>query len=319
MQKLYLGLLLVLFVFGCTRRANDVLIAKPIYSDFKNVWEEKNLFGKVKEIEWSKTVYQRDKEDDRAILNLKESFTDFGALKETSYYNSLGTMTQHNIFEYNDKKFNFKTISTNTSENQIYTQIAKKDQTDNTEIRDISVGNKSINQIKIFYNDIGKIVKEVKVGLIDSILSKTSFKLDKSGRIISEIKVNGDGDEPIYSSNYEYNKTGNLIRSSFENFGATTSFENEWKDGQITKRRTYKLSQASKNNLEQEEEFDKLYNLVTKKIYGNSKVIRELKYTYEYDKHGNWTRRDISMRDNLSDSKMFKPIYNETRKIEYAN
>ena len=228
-------------------------------------------------------------------------------------------MTQHNVFEYDDKKFNFKTISTNKSPLQIYIQIAKKDTINNTEMRYISVGNKSINEIKIFYNDFGKIVKEVKAGLVDSLLSKTNYKADVSGRIISEIKVNGDGDEPIYASNYEYNKSGNLVRSSFENFGTITSFENDWKDGQITKRRKYKLSQGSANYLEQEEEFDKLYNLVNLKIYSNSKVIRELKYNYEYDKHGNWIRRDVSMRERTSGLQTFTPAYNETRKIEYLD
>lgn len=70
-------------------------------------------------------------------------------------------------------------------------------------------------------------------------------------------------------------------------------------------------------HLDEETEYDSLYNPIDLKIYHDSKLNRELKYSYEYDKSGNWIKRNISLKEYFADSKKFTPVYNEIRKIKY--
>ena len=317
MKKLNAFLLLSIILFSCEQKTSILTDLKPTYSNFKNIWQERNLYGKVKEIETYKTVYQKDKADDREIVNLKEAFTDFGALKEASYFDGQGELTENTILEYDKKGFNFKTLAQNKLANINSVSLKQRDTVNKTETNTAFINNNLKTLIKIFFNDKGKAVKQINIDGRDTIVTRTNYELDNVGNIVSESRIEGNETKPTYFDHYLYDKNNNLIESSFSAWGSTKIFKTEWKNGQIYKRTEYTISRDLKKQLNEETEYDKLYNPISLKIYQDSKLNRALKYNYEYDKNGNWVKRDVSMKEYLSNSTKFTPIYNETRKIRY--
>lgn len=242
MKKLYAFLLLSIIILSCGRKTEIPTDLKPTYSDFKNVLQEKNLYGKVKEIGWYKTVYQKDREDDKAILNLREGFTDFGALKEASCYDDQGELTQNDIFEYDNKKFIVRTISKNKPANINYIATRQRDSINKTETSKILINDSLKQEVKVFFNDKGKVIKQVNVDGKDTTITRTNYEIDKAGKIISEVRTEGNDTEPTYVDDYKYDKNENLIESSFKAWGSTQIIKIEWKNGRIYRKTQYTIS-----------------------------------------------------------------------------
>ena len=317
MRKIYTLFLLLIIVFSCDKNRNNPTDIKPKYSNFQNDWQEKNLFGKVKEIEWYKSTYQDDKKEGKAILNLKEKFTDFGNLKEISNFDNQGVLIQKNTHKYNNEKFNFKIINKNNQTNSTYIFIRKKDTINKTETRKIFVNDSLNEEVKSFFDENGRVFKQIKIEGNDTTITRNKYKLNNKDKIISETQVRENVDGPIFIEKYKYDEKGKLIKFSHKSFGTEHITKTEWKNGRISKRAHYFISQDLKKHLNEETEYDKLYNPIDSKIYEDSKLNRELKYQYEFDQNGNWIKRNVSMKQYFANSKEFIPIYNETRKIKY--
>ncbi|MGY3051935.1 hypothetical protein ACVWYG_000122 [Pedobacter sp. UYEF25] len=317
MKNSYVLYLWPIILFSCGRKTEMPTGLKPVYADFKNAWQEKNLYGKVKEIETYKTVFQKDHNDDKAIITLKEKFTDFGSVKEIFYFDVQGILTESNHLEYDETHFNNKTTSKNKPTNTHYTITSKRDTINKTEKKNILINNSSQQTVTIYLNDKGKIVKQVDGRENDSIVSNTIYRLNGTGKIISETQLKGNNKEPVYVAESKYTKKGELVGYSYKFMGTTRVSEIEWKNGYIFKIRIYTVSRDLIKQMDEETKYDQLYNPIDVKIYNGSKLIRESKFAYVYDSHGNWNKRDVSMKTYAPDQKKFSSIYNETREIKY--
>ena len=271
---------------------------------------------RFKKIETYKTVFQKEKKDESSITNLKESFTDFGALKDASYFDGQGGLTQTDVFEYDKKHFNFKTLSKNMPANISSISTRQIDTINKTETTIALINDGSKRVVKFFFNDKGKVVKQLNINGMDTIAARTTYKIDNAGNIVSESRFEGKDTEPAYVDCFWYDKNRNIVSSSFTALGSTKLIETEWKDGMVFKRTKYTTSQDSKKQRDEETEYDNLYNPIDWKIYHDSKLIRESKYSYQYDKNGNWIKMQVAMKDYAAGSQ-FSPIYEATREIKY--
>lgn len=318
MYKFYILLLLLLTTgFSCEKKQEHLIDLKPIYTDFENVWEERNFFGKVLEVEWYKTEFQNDKKDGKSILKLKEKFTAFGALKEITNFDNVGKLIQKDEFEFDAKEFFTKSVSTNKRASINYILTVQNDSINKTSTRNILI-NDSIKQVvKVFYNNKDYVIKQIAFEQNDTTIFHYKYKFNKADKIISEIQFEENIEEPFSTNEYEYDDNGNLIKFSYKTKWTEFITETEWKNERIYKKTEYTVSEDLKKYLNEVTEYDELFNPINSKTYKNSQLNRELNYQYKFDKIGNWIMRNVSMKEHFLDSNKFTPIYEENRKFKY--
>ncbi len=303
--------------FGCDKKRDYPTDLKPKYSDFENDREQRNLFGKVKEVEWYKTVYQNDKKDGKRILNLKEEFTEFGSIKENSNYDNSGELIQNDVYEYDENDFLQKIISTNKRTQNSYVMAVYHDTINKTSKRKVVVNDSVNHEVIVFYNDKDYVIKQIAIEQNDTTIVEHKYKFNEADKLVLERQNDIESNKPIVTNKYSYDENGNLIHSSYKTEWIELITEKKWENERISKQTEYTISADSIKHLDQVTEFDGLYNQINSKIYENSELNRELKYEYEFDKNGNWIKREVSMKEHYAKSKEFKPIYLETRKITY--
>jgi hypothetical protein len=304
-------------ILGCEKNRNYRADLKPKYSEFENDREQRNLFGKVKKIEWYKTTYQSDKKDGKRILNLKEKFTEFGNLKEKSNYDNSGDLVQNDVYEYDENDFLQKMISTNKRTQNNYIMTAHHDTINKISKRKVVVNDSVNHEIIVYYNKKDFVIKQIAIKQIDSTIVEFKYEFNDADKLVLERQIDIENNKPIVSYEYLYNKKGDLIKSSYKTEWIESITENEWVNQRISKQTEYTVTTDLKKHLEQVTEFDRLYNQTNTKIYENSELNRELKYEYEFDEKGNWIKREVSMKEHFANSKEFTPIYSETREIKY--
>ena len=316
LQKSTSILLLLLLVISCGDTKDYPTDLKPIYSDFENVWQERNLFGKVKKVEFYKGTYQNENDNVKPSLVFIEKFTDFGALKEKSNYDSFGEFFQKDIYEF-DGHLLTKNISTDKKGNRNYLLIIENDTTKNVTRNKWFVNDSLESVMDLVYNGKNLLTKKIVYEDRDTTITHNEYRLDKANNIVLETQTVENESEPIYINENLYDENGNLTKSKSKTSWATLITDLEWENGRIKKRTEYTVSEDLKAHLDEITEFDDLFNPINSKIYENSELNRELKYKYEFDKKGNWINRKVSMKEHFAKSKKFMPIYIESRAITY--
>lgn len=319
MRKIYLLILLTLIGFGCNTESDSKTDLKPIYTNFENAWEERNLYGKVKSLKQYKTNIQSNGKLEKPILNLSEKYTDFGELKEIENFDNFGEPIQKDTFEYDNAKYHVRTISTNKLADIKYVMIVENDTINNKSIRTVTLNDSLEQKIIVYYDDKDFITKQIAIEKNDTTFANYKYIFDQTDNLIAEIQFEIDENNPIQSIHYKYNETGNLIESSNKTEWMEFLIETEWKDERIFKQTEYTIPADLKKHLERITEYDRKFNPINLKVYENSELNRELKYEYEFDKYGNWTKRTVSMKEHFINSNQFVPIYIETREIKYWN
>ena len=132
--------------------------------------------------------------------------------------------------------------------------------------------------------------------------------------------ISRNKNKPNQTFNFKYDDNRNLIGKYTTNEWSEYLTETEWKDNRIFLQSQYTISMDNKKKeVERKIEYDRLFNPVNVKIYENFKLLKELKYTYEFDNFGNWTERSVFMKENLTKSDRFIKIYMESRELKYWN
>lgn len=316
LKKTHLYLILSIIGFSCENRTKTPTDLNPIYSDFENAWEVRNLHGKVKELKIYKSNFQ-DTKPEKPTLNLVVNFTDFGALEQIDSYDNFGKLIQKDIFEYDSTEFLTKRISTNKRANSTYVLVMENDTINKTSTITATI-NDSIKQKSIvFYNENDYIYKQIAIEEKDTTVARHEYKFNKNAKIVLEVQYEKNRNNPIITNQYKYNEKGNVVWSSSKSQGMEFIMETEWREGGIVKETEYQILEDSIKQLDRITGYNKLFNPINLKIYEDSKLNRELKYNYEYDEDGNWIKRTVSMKEHFANSDKFIPIYIETRKIKY--
>lgn len=316
LKKTHLYLILSIIGFSCENRTKTPTDLNPIYSDFENAWEVRNLHGKVKELKIYKSNFQ-DTKPEKPTLNLVVNFTDFGALEQIDSYDNFGKLIQKDIFEYDSTEFLTKRISTNKRANSTYVLVMENDTINKTSTITATI-NDSIKQKSIvFYNENDYIYKQIAIEEKDTTVARHEYKFNKNAKIVLEVQYEKNRNNPIITNQYKYNEKENVVWSSSKTQGMEFIMETEWREGGIVKETEYQILEDSIKQLDRITGYNKLFNPINLKIYEDSKLNRELKYNYEYDEDGNWIKRTVSMKEHFANSDKFIPIYIETRKIKY--
>lgn|GEM_PF-924141 len=301
-------------IFGCVKKSHYPTDIVPTYSNFQNAREERNLFGKVKQIQWYKTMYQNDL---KKVLTLQEEFTQVGNLKENSNYDSSGVLIQKDLYEYDTEDVLRKIISSNQRSQINYVMTVFNDAKNKSTHRKLVINDSLKQEILSFYNDEDWVVRKIVIEKNDTTSVEYDYKFDKENNLIFEEQIDSETKKPIVINEYTYDSVGNLIRLSYKTEWTQMISETEWKNHRISKETQFTITKDLKKHLDEITEFDLLYNPVNTKIYENSKLNRELKYEYDFDEKGNWTKREVSIKEHFADSNKFIPIFLETRSITY--
>lgn len=317
LKEFYIFILLIFIGFSCQEKPEYASDLKPTFTDFENNWEERNLFGKVKEIEWYKMVFQNAEEDGKPVLELKESFTNLGSLKENLNYSGDGEIIQKDVYEYDNQESHIKTISENIPAKINYILTVNNDTVDKTRITKVVVNDTFNQQVKIFYDDKDIPSRKIEIKQNDTTKVAFHYKYNEANKLISELQIDQNTNDTIYRSNFKYDQNEHLVMSSYKLYGSEYITETAWENGRIKKQTEFTILPDLSKHLNEITEYDELFNPVNSKVYENSEINRELKYTYNFDDKGNWIKREASIKEHFIGSKKFIPIYVEIRKIKY--
>lgn len=307
-----------LILLNCKERTELNTDLKPTYSDFQNDWQVRNIFGKIKQIEFYKATYQDNEKEPEPILVFVEKFTKFGSLQDKSNYDSFGNLFQKDVYEF-DKELLIENISSDKFGNENYTLIIETDTIKNFTKNKWYKNDSLVTTMELYYNSKDLLEKKIVYEHNDTTITLNKYKFDESGNVIMETEISEKSNDTIQQNEYSYNEDGNLTKSINKMGWMTLVTDTKWENDRINEQKKYTISTDLQKHLNEVIEYDKLFNPVNSKIYKKSKLKRELKYDYEFDQKGNWIKKTVSMKEHFENSNKFIPIYIESRKIKYWN
>ena len=317
MRKFYFLTLLSIILLNCQNKTELRADLKPFYSDYTNALQEKNLYGKVKKVEYLKTTFQNTKNEDKTILKKIEEYTDFGELKKVEYFDNFGELTQTNIIDYNKNQKFIKSVSINKSNKSNIIQTSEYDSIKNTSELTVYVNDTIDHKTTFYYGKNDYQVKRISVKGNDTTEINSEQIFNENNKLVFATEKEKGNDKSTITIRNKYNNNNNLIESSHKTEWVEMLSETEWKDGRISKQTSYTISADLKKHLNNVTEFDILFNIINSKEYEDSNLHRELKFDYEFDENGNWIKKNVSMIEHFNNSKEFVTIYVDTRKISY--
>ena len=313
MNKHLLLILSFVFLAGCGSPEY-----KPKYKDFKNSRERENLAGKVKTLEQYKAnvIDYKTGETEKPVIEFKEEFTKDGYILYQAYFDHFGKIEQNVKNKFDNKGYLQRSVSENFITNSRSVQTFKCDTLTGKPVYSHSVFDDSTDfETYSRYDKNGNITEQTNIQNGDTTTNRIEYKYDGKGNILSKRVIqNSEDGKNVYLTEYKYDQNGNqteLINKSdfYGEMKTTYEYDND--------NRVKKITQFDDGQIEQETFFDKFYNQTLVKYYNNGLLERELKYEYEFDNRGNWIERKAFMKEYAGQNKNWKPVYIETRKIEY--
>jgi hypothetical protein len=309
MKRQIIIILGFLVLVGCN--SNDY---KPKYKDFANAWERENLIGKVKILEQYKanvTDLETGKTE-KPIIEFKKEFAENGNISSQLHYDNFGKLEQSVKNTYDKNGFRIESISENyvmpmkSIEKAVFDTIAKKQISAHVIYNDTLIFDAFFK-----YDNHGNLIEQTNIQNGDTTKGVFEYKYANDGKILLKKQIDNERNE--YTNEFEYDSKGNLIelisRSDF--FGEMKSvYEYD------SKNRIKTITEFKSGQIEKETSFDKFYNMTLVRFYVSNALHKEMKYDYEFDKTGNWIKREVFMKENFGDKKTL-PIYTETREITY--
>lgn len=309
MKKQIIKILSFLFLIGCNN-----IDYKPKYKDFANAWERENLIGKVKKLEQYKanvTDFETGKTD-KPTIEFKKEFTEIGNISYQEHFDNFGGLEQYIKNTYDKNGFRIESISENSVmpmksiEKAVFDTIIKKQISAHVIYNDTLIFDAFFK-----YDNHANLIEQTNIQKGDTALGNFEYKYGNNGQILYKKQIDNQRNE--YTNEFKYDSKGNLIelinKSDF--FGAMkTIYEYD------SKNRIKTITEYKSGQIEKETSFDKFYNMTLVRFYVSNALHKEMKYDYEFDKSGNWIKREVFMKENFGDKKTL-PIYTETREIEY--
>ncbi len=320
MKLTLFSIIISLMFFNCTTAPKDQKDLTPVYFDFENALQEKNLYGNVKRIEYYKTeslITQKTKEP---ILNKIEEYTNFGEIEKVERYNQRGNLIQIDHLEYNDKNDWIKTISIDKTSNSITsTRVVKYDSTHNIHKR-LVYKNDTLNYQSVTYsNNNNDPLKNIVIKKNDTVaIVDFEHRYNSKNQIIFT-KRNVIDDNYKYSNSEKniYDDNNRLIKCIYLNEVVKSEGIYDWKQGRIIQITSYLTSSDSIRNISNITKFDSLNNTTYSKEFEDSDLKNEIKIDYEFDENGNWINKTVYRKKHKPELTDFEVINVYRRKIGY--
>ncbi len=239
---------------------------KLIHAD-KNDWTELGLKGDVKSlvtIEYRFIYYDAEGENNTVLTTTTRKFNKIGFITEIIVEeNDLVTRTKYKYNWQDKSKIESENYFMGNNQTMDVKWIYNKDGKGATKEFYTHKG-PLFNVVKYKYDDHGNIIHKGYYTDSDSLVSEESFKFDDDGNQIEYISYPADNGT-IVRYNYEY-ENGKLFKEYESSLWNRTS--------------TYKYN-------EQGDEIELKID-----VEGFNSTLST--YTYEYDKHGNWTKQTVN-------------------------
>jgi len=291
---------------------------KPVYSDYENALQERNLYGQVKKVEYYKETFQYSGQKDKPILEKVEFFGMHGELTKAVHYDNFGKLLQTNTILYNENYEFIESTTVNESNHSKIHQTVEYDTILKTSLYSIYLNDSLDHKTTAFFGDKKNYpIRRISVKGSDTteIVYEYEFNHNNKLTLGAEEEIGRPKSRRI--NHFQYDSIGNLIKSTLHTDWVKMTNETEWKTDRIFRQTSYTTAADSISHKDNITEFDILYNPINSKEFENSELERELKFKYEFDKNGNWIKKNVWMKEHFNNSKDFSPIYVSTRKITY--
>ena len=273
------SILLLISLSGCAAKKKTDLQNLALHGKVKQMIEMQYFavekFGKVEKGD----SYRQDGWD--VIMNFNER----GCYSKITYVDSYGTDVGYTDYLYNDKNELFSEQNYDAeggfSDKRNYSYDEKKRV---YEILLINSGDGLNGSVLVDYDDKENLVTESTYNARGKLLNKEIRKMDKKGLPIETKIYNGE------------NNLVNYRKETFDKNGLRTELTVLSPDEEVLMKIFF--------------EYDNKENLVSQEgIDENGKAFRPMRFEYEFDKQGNWTKR-VEYIDN-------KPTFLLERQFEY--
>ncbi|TKG90462.1 hypothetical protein EYV94_23955 [Puteibacter caeruleilacunae] len=309
---------LLLYVGLCLLMACTKVDYQTKYRDFNNAWERENLHGQVKSLVLYKADFSDNKGlelNDRVVCARKE-FTNFGELTLRENYDRYGSLNQSEKFIYDEANHMVKYSNENFTAASVMVEHCKYDELGNKIASNVTYNDYKRMTASFEYDDRGNIINQTQVDIGDTATYKFEYKYNDKGDMCwkKRSNVKSDGLKAVNEVEFAYDEKGNLISviNKSDIFGEMKSLNEYDKQDLLRKTTQYKDGEISK-----ETTFDEYFNPELVKFYKEGKLIKEMKYEYDFDRQGNWTSRKIAVKELRESDAVFTPVVKESRDIKY--
>jgi len=306
----------ILFGFVFLMACNNAQ-EKLNYNNNQNDWKNDKLIGEVKTLVQYKAnvINSKNRITEKSRIEFKKEYTKFGMISFQEYYDNFKELKQDTKNEYNNKGLRVKSIT------NFYTMHSKMVQTNqyDTDGRLISLSIINDDSLalnaRLEYNSHGDLIKETGIQNGDSNKVIFEYKYNNNGKIVLKKQIQNERsekNEQVFI--YKYNKSGNVVEETNKsNIFGEIKLTYEYN----SKNKLKKSSEYQNGQIQKETYFDSKHNQTLIKYYENKILNREMKFEYKFDDTGNWIVRKAFLKENFAKDEKFKPVYVETRKIEY--
>ncbi|MFG6685171.1 hypothetical protein ACGK9U_01210 [Mariniflexile sp. HNIBRBA6329] len=317
MKKIFHCTLIIILIISCEKQVS----INQKYSDFQidlTDLEKRNLYGKVQEYTLYITHFNesgKPQAENPKLIN-KEIFTEFGSIQFLEDYDINGEIKRSEAYFYDKNNKLTKTITKIGPTTSV--DLFKRDSINKTETRRLFVNDiEMVKDIRI-YGKNDKIIKEIEIRAVngDTVVRNYNYKFDSNNNII-RYDFDTNNIDKKNTREYKYDENGNMIQKIYYDAKNIRKINSEYKNNILTKIKEYKVSSDSTETLAYIKEYDKDYNVTSINVFKDSKLYRETKIEYVFDKFGNWIEKKTYTKRNYRGSNSFHLATLATRKIKY--
>lgn len=313
-MKNYLILFLILLILASCGSKIDY---RPKYENFKNDLERDNLNGSIKTIELFKASVENltSGATGEPFIQQKKEYNKIGNILIEYNYDDFGSLVATIQNKYDTDNNKIESITENYSIPSLIIEQNIFDSTGNLISTHVTIDDTIHIETLLYYDSENNIVKVIQIQEGDTASNSFQYKRNEADKVVSKTQIQTIGEKKYeYLNSYKYDNNGNLIELSLKSseFGSSKEIREFDRDNRLKKATKYQNGQV-----QTELEYDEYYNQTIYKSYYNGDISKDMKFEYEYDKKGNWIKKDAFVNDLSNKSDEFIKVYTETRKIEY--
>ncbi len=272
--------------------------------------EERNLFGNVKSYAISGArINNFDVEQtEEFIIDLREEFTNNGQISSIEYFDYSGEPIEKTKKFYDDNCV--KTVDSNGEE----VICTTTDSLNRIEYQSHTINDRIKIKIIKVYNHLNLIKTKMAIheAGADTTFTEYAYKYDSNNNVILKEEMT-DNYTNVFE--YKYNEQGKMIEEyeeyEFYRYKKSITYK-EGKISEINKQNLMAMPYQRQDIIGYDQNKNETYLIG----YLNHELKTINKYDYEFDDMGNWIKKITFSSESLENQK-FKPVYMETRKIDY--
>lgn len=316
MKKILPVICLLFAIVSCENKTDQT----PVYKDFKNDVETKNLYQNIQSIVQKKAL----------IINIAKN--KFDELKTSTVYdfNEAGNITKEEIFGDNGR---LQLLSEHVYNEQNYiiesniqyfsTNPKSKVRVVNTYTNDTLLASTKVYRNGILFQEsfsthdtTHDTVKNMIIKDNDTVMSTSKVAYNDAGAITGVTNMSNLENVDSKISN-EYDSAQNLVVHKSTMAGLTLKRVHTYKGNILTATKDYTIPPSEEEFLDKITKYDSLFNPIEESHFVDGTLQRVLQFDYEFDAKGNWIKKTSYINRNPEEKGSFKPYILETRDIRY--